>query len=252
MEVSLPAAAAGETLDRLAGEWWIYQLERGHRYSTDDVLLAWTASRARPAARRVLDLGAGVGSVGLMTLLKLSPATRLTCVEILPKSVALLRKTVAANGLGERVDIRPGDLRDGELLGPKERFELITANPPYLPPERALRSPQPQRAAARLTLAGDIFDFCRAAARCLEPDGRFCFCHAAADPRPEAAIAAVELGVLSRQEVIFRSGRPPAIALFACGWTGERRDPDPLTVRDADGRRTAAYRAVRRELLIEE
>jgi tRNA1(Val) A37 N6-methylase TrmN6 len=245
------APGPGETLDRLAAEWWIFQLERGHRYSTDDVLVAWIAGRALPAARRVLDLGAGVGSVGLMTLLRVDPRAHLTSVEIQSRSIELLRKTIAFNGLGERVRIRAGDLRDPSLLAADERFDLIVANPPYLPARDALRSPHPQRAAARLEINGDVFDFCRAVQSQLAPDGRFCFCHGADDPRPERAVARAGLALLERRQVVFRAGQPPAIALFVCGREGRRRDPEALTVRGADGRRTPEYRAVRREMLIE-
>ena len=82
-----------ETLDRLSGDWWIFQLRRGHRYATDDVLTAWAAVTARPEAKRVLDLGAGVGSVGLMALRVLAPDARLTSVEVLEESAALLART---------------------------------------------------------------------------------------------------------------------------------------------------------------
>ena len=56
------------TLDILAGDWRIFQLRAGHRFSADDLLTAWTAVRANPTARQVLDLGAGIGSVGLLAL----------------------------------------------------------------------------------------------------------------------------------------------------------------------------------------
>ena len=69
-----------ETLDHLAGDWRIYQLKGGHRFSADDVLTAWTAARARPQAKQLLDLGSGLGSVGLLTLWRL-PEARLTGVE---------------------------------------------------------------------------------------------------------------------------------------------------------------------------
>jgi tRNA1(Val) A37 N6-methylase TrmN6 len=56
--------------DSLAGGWRIYQLRRGHRFSADDLLTAWAAVEARPEARTLLDLGAGIGSVGLVSLAK--------------------------------------------------------------------------------------------------------------------------------------------------------------------------------------
>jgi tRNA1(Val) A37 N6-methylase TrmN6 len=255
-ETPQPVFAGEEvTLDRLAGDWWIYQLRRGHRYATDDVLTAWTAVRARPGALRLLDLGAGVGSVGLMTLQHMPPAAQLTSVEVLAVSAALLEKTVAHNGLQDRVEIFEGDLRQIDLRGSEGAqeggFDLITANPPYLPAEASLQPGHPQRASARLELHGDVFDYCRCAARHLTPGGRFCFCHAAADPRSAQAVAASGLQILARQEVRFRADRPPSIALFICGREGAHADPAPLSVRDPDGARTAAFRAVRREMWIE-
>lgn len=247
---------AEQTLDRLAGDWWIFQLRRGHRYATDDLLTAWTAGRAHPRARQLLDLGAGVGSVGLLTLMQMSREARLTALELQQISVDLLRKTVELNGLGHRVRVVQADLRAPAALGQDARFELITANPPYLPVHSALHSPHPQRAAARLELNGDVFDYCQAAARLLAPRGRFCFCHAAADERPEQAVDRAGLSILTRQDVVFRQGRPPTIALFTCALPcalqqGARQDLPPLIVRHAAGPRTAAYREVRRALNIE-
>jgi tRNA1(Val) A37 N6-methylase TrmN6 len=251
MAAADPRPAAGETLDRLAGDWRIFQLARGHRWATDDALVAWTATRARPDALRLLDLGSGVGSVGLLALLHAPPDAYLTSIEVLDASVALQRKTVAYNRLEERVDVRLGDLRYSEVLGDTDGFDIITANPPYLPERAARRSPNQHRAAARLELHGDVFDYCRAAGRWLAPSGRFCFCHSSADARPERAVAAAGLALLCRQEVVFRAGKPPTIALFTCGWNGERCDLPPITVRTREGERTGEYRAVRRALRIE-
>jgi len=252
-----PEPGPGETLDRLGGEWRVFQLERGHRYATDDVLVAWTGLRARPDARRLLDLGSGVGSVGLLALLRMAPAARLVSVEVQEVSAALMRKTVAFNGLDERVDVIHGDLRDAARYVGTGPFDLVLANPPYLPPERAKASPNPQRAGARLELRGDVFDYCAAAARALAPDGRLCFCHAARDPRPERAIEASGLALLARQDVVFRHGRPPMIALYTCGrgcglGGSEATVLPTLEVRVADGGRSEAYASVRRELLIED
>ena len=54
------------TVDRLCGEWWISQLRRGHRFSTDDMLIAYVASGLRPETMLQLDLGAALkqGGVG--------------------------------------------------------------------------------------------------------------------------------------------------------------------------------------------
>ena len=249
MAVILISVTGRATLSRLAGEWWIHQLADGHRYATDDVLVAWEGVRARPDARTVLDLGAGVGSVGLMALNRL-PAARLVAVEVQAVSVELLRRTVAHNRLDGRVEVRHGDLRDPGVLPPDERYDLILANPPYLPLRSGWPPRHPQKAAARFELNGDVFDYCTVAAARLAPGGRFCFCHAARDPRPGRAVAASGLALLSRREVIFREGRPPHLALFLCAREGQRADLPPLTVRTASGRRTPEYLAVLREMEI--
>ncbi len=238
-----------ETLDRLAGDWWIWQLRRGHRYSTDDVLLAWTGLQAKPDASRVLDLGAGVGSVGLMSLLRLGAEATLTSVEVQEVSAALLRKTVEHNALSARVTVVRQDLR--EFTASPEPYDLILANPPYLPPGNALRSPHPQRAAARMELHGDVFDYCRVAASQLAESGRFCLSHGANDPRPEQAIAESGLKLLARREILFHADQKPTIAIFVCGRTGAKEPSQAIVVRDGNGNRTDEYTQVRRDMWID-
>lgn len=245
------ALRPGETLDRLSGAWWILQLARGHRYAADDVLTAAAGLEAAPGALRVLELCAGLGSVGLMVLQRLAPEARLVTLEVQQVSHALQRRTIALNDLTGRVVPLLGDLREPEHLASQAPFDLILANPPYLPPRSATPSPHPQRAAARLELHGDVFDLCRAVAPHLAPAGRFCLCYSARDPRPERAIAAAGLSLLARQDVRFRHDQPPMIALFTCAWQGERSDPPEISLRGPDGAWTEAWRRVRRRLEIE-
>lgn len=233
-----------ETCDHLAGDWRIYQLKHGHRFSADDLLTAWTAARCSPSALRLLDLGCGIGSVGLLTLWKLPSAASLTGVEVQQVSLELARRTVAYNGLEHRVRLHHHDLREFQY---PERFPLITGSPPYFPEGTALRSPHPQRAAARLELHGDVFDYCRAAARHLEPQGRFVFVHAAGDPRPERAIEQAGLRLLRRQDVHVRPGKA-LIALFTCGPSGVRQEARPFLIRDERNRWTDEYLEMRREM----
>src|ERR671919_2211189 len=87
------------TLDLLAGDWRIFQLRHGYRFSTDDLLTAWAAVQVKPEARRLLDLGAGIGSVGLLALWKLSAEAHLTMVEVQVVSHTLACRTVLYNGL---------------------------------------------------------------------------------------------------------------------------------------------------------
>ena len=76
-----PPPEAGESLDQLTQDWWVYQLKREHRFSTDDVVTAWTAGTARPDARALVDIGAGIGSVGHMTLHFMGPEAKSIFVD---------------------------------------------------------------------------------------------------------------------------------------------------------------------------
>ncbi|MBN1336528.1 MAG: methyltransferase [Deltaproteobacteria bacterium] len=245
----------GATLDRLAADRWIFQPRKGQRWSTDDLLLAWTGVETRPQARDVLDLGAGTGAVGLLALVALGPAARLTAVEIQSRSAALLRRTVALQGWEDRVEVREGDLRDPAVLGGRSGFDLVLANPPYLPAGRATASGIAARARARLELDGEVADWCLAAARVLASRGAFCLAFSASDPRPEAAARAAGLACRSRRPVVFRAGQPPALMLYGFerdeGSEGPVEVHPPLEVRDARGGRTEALRAVRRAMCVE-
>ena len=119
-----------ESLDHLVNGWKIFQLKRGHRFSTDDLAAAWRATEAYPGAERVLDIGSGIGTVGLVSLHRLGPAARLTTVEAQKVSFDLQCRSIEYNGLSDRVTPNHGDLRDREILPAGSSFDLITGSPP--------------------------------------------------------------------------------------------------------------------------
>src|SRR5688500_6109439 len=105
------------TEDHLTLGWKILQRKHGHRHSTDDLLTGWyAAEKTSRERRRLLDLGAGIGSVGLLLLWR-SPDARLTCIEAQEVSFGLLENNIARNGLGDRVRALHGDLRHARLAG---------------------------------------------------------------------------------------------------------------------------------------
>ena len=119
------------TLDALTGRWSILQRKRGHRHSTDDVLTAYYALCHGPrATRAALDLGTGIGTVGLLTLHGLGDEAELTCVEAQELSYALLLENVALNGLEARVHPTHGDLRAVRF---ERRLSLIHISEPTRP-----------------------------------------------------------------------------------------------------------------------
>jgi release factor glutamine methyltransferase len=91
-----------------------------------EVARALRADRAAPC--RVLDLCTGSGAIAL-ALAKELPAARVVATEISPAAAAIARTNAERNAVADRVDVRDGDLF---APVPGERFDLITANPPYV------------------------------------------------------------------------------------------------------------------------
>ena len=205
---------AGETLDAISGHFRIYQLKDGHRFSTDDVLTAWYGSTWVPAAHSVLDLGSGIGSVGMIAAWRL-PGARFVTVEAQAESVGLARRSCRYNGLDDRYEIREGDFRDGGVLRETERFDLVLGSPPYFPLGTGIHGDHPQKVACRFELRGDIGDYATVAGSHLAGGGFFaCVFPEEQRPRLEAGAAAAGLVVVRRRPVVFRDGESPLITLF--------------------------------------
>jgi tRNA1(Val) A37 N6-methylase TrmN6 len=231
-----------------AAGWLIAQRLKGHRHSADDVLTAWYALQVSPPVAEHLDLGTGIGTVGLLTLWGMGAEARLTCVEAQETSHRLLQANVGFNGLRQRVDCSLGDLRE---LALQRKFPLITGSPPYFPPGSGVIPQDSQKAHARFELRGDVGDYAKAAVRHLAPGGWFVVCFPS--PQKQRAldgIAASGLRVVRLRDVIPRETLPPLFTLFACrqpqDCDGGAVVENPLTIRHADGRLTGEMAAVRR------
>ena len=244
---------AGESLDALSGHFRIYQLRRGHRFSTDDVLTAWYGTTWVPSAAAVLDLGSGIGSVGMIAAWRL-PGARFVTVEAQEESVRLARKSAAYNGLEPRYDIRVGDFREPGVLRQGERFDLVLGSPPYFPPGTGVEGDHPQKVACRFELRGDIGDYARIAAAHLAPGGLFaCVFPEEQRARVEAAARAASLAIIRRRPIVFREGEAPLVTLFAMTRALDLpehvRDrtwvEPPLVIRAADGSVHPEYMAVK-------
>ncbi|PYQ27733.1 MAG: SAM-dependent methyltransferase [Acidobacteria bacterium] len=241
----------GESLDVISGSYRIFQYERGHRYSTDDVLTAWYGSTYAPRVARAADLGSGIGSVALICAWRLPGATFCT-VEAQDISIRLARKTIRYNGLESRFTLYHGDLRDPSILANEEPFDLVTGSPPYFPSGTATEPGHPQAVPARMEVRGGVEDYARAAARILAPGGLFAFVFPVVqDARALNAIDDAGLTLIRRRDIIFKDGEPPLIAVFAAS---RREDipvqyhpliEPPLTIRHRDRSTDPEYSAIR-------
>lgn len=234
------------TVDGLTAHWSIFQRKKGHRHSTDDLLTAWYALTkcAAPVIESHLDLGTGIGTVGLLVLAGRPPEARLTCIEAQDVSYGFLRENLRANGVDARVEAIHGDLRE---LALDQRFALVTGSPPYFDVTAGIVPADTQKAHARFELRGDVGDYARAAKRHLEPDGLFVFCFPwQQKARALRLVRGEGFAIVAHRDVIPREGLTPLFSLFACrlGEHVEHEEP-PFVVRRTDGAHTPAMHAVR-------
>ena len=247
--------AATETLDAISGHFRLFQLRDGHRFSTDDILTAWYGTSWCPTARTALDLGSGLGTVGMICAWRL-PGTKFVTIEAQTDSVALAGKSARYNGINDRYEIREGDFRAPEILRAEEQFDLITGSPPYFPQGAGVESEHPQKLACRFELRGTIADYCATAARHLAPGGFFAcvFPHEPAQlARVEAGARAAGLVIVRKRPVVFREGDPALVGLFGLmraddlpeGFRGQTWTEPDLIIRKRDGKIHPEYSAVK-------
>ena len=236
----------GETLDGLCGRWRIFQLAKGNRFSTDDLVTAWYGTSWCPRAGRIADLGSGIGSVALLAAWR-CPGAEVHTVEAQEESLRLARRSIAYNGQEHRMFPRLGDLRDPDLFTGEAPFDLVLGTPPYWPEGHRLPAAHPQSIPARLEVRGGIADYAQAAARLLAPGGLFA-CVFPNDQRPRALAALAEAGLLClhRREFVFKEGEPYGLDVFAAtrrqdlpeGFEDRAQCPEveaPVLIRRSDG-----------------
>jgi tRNA1(Val) A37 N6-methylase TrmN6 len=270
-----------ETLDALSGHFRLFQLREGHRFSTDDILTAWYGTSWCPTARTALDLGSGIGTVGMVCAWRL-PGARFVTVEAQPESVALARKSARYNGLSDRYEIpggrfsrgarerNPGRLNPTPTKNSRTRLSALLLKrfarrrairahhrqPPYFPPDTGVKSEHPQLA-CRFELRGTVADCCATVAKHLLPGGFF----ACVFPNEAAQLARMESGardaglvIVRKRPVVFSEGEPPrSVALFGLmraddlpDWfRGQTWEEPPLIIRTRDGKIHPEYSAVK-------
>ncbi len=152
----------------------IIQKSAGFRFGMDAVLLSGFA-RVRPG-ERVLDLGTGTGVIPILLEAK-TQGGHFTGLEILADMADMAARSVACNGLREKIHIVRGDLREAGRLFGAASFDVVTSNPPYMDGGRGLMSPAAARAAARHEILCTFEDVARETAKVLKTGGRFYLVH---------------------------------------------------------------------------
>jgi tRNA1(Val) A37 N6-methylase TrmN6 len=242
------------TVDQwLGGRLALVQPRGGHRVGTDAALLA--AAAGNPEGR-IVDVGAGVGAVGL-ALTQRSERAFADLVEVDPDLARLAAINAARNGLQARVHVlrldilKPAERREAGLAG--EMADCVVTNPPFFESGAVRASPDRSRAKAHVlppTEGGGaaLEAWIRASLSLLKPGGRFLMIH-----RPDALAAILaatgrRLGALALLPV-HPSASASAHRLLIAGVKGSRaplRIAPPLILHGPDGRLIAEADAIHR------
>ena len=223
----------------LGGRVRLLQPRRGYRVAVDAVLLA--AAVDATAGQRVLDLGAGVGAVGLCLAMRM-PGISVTGIELQPAFAELAERNARLNGVEDRVSTLVHDLARA-LPGNLGAFDHVATNPPYLSAAVADPSPDAGKAVATVESSADLARWLAVAAAALKPEGTLTLIHRS-DRLEEIATLLAQLGWGD----IAIKALPPAARVLVRARKGApaRRHAPPLRLHREEGGYTEAAEAILR------
>lgn len=168
----------GERLDDLIrGGLKIIQAPSAFCFSMDPVLLSNFAMVKK--GDRVVDLCTGTGVIPLLLSTR-AELDKIVGVEIQETSVERAQRSIIGNGLADLINVVHGDVREADKLLGVGGFDLITANPPYLPVGRGSQNQTGEITIARHEVMCSLRDVVRSASRLVKFGGRVAMVH-----RPE-------------------------------------------------------------------
>lgn len=170
-EILLP----GERLDELhRNGYQIIQNQEKFCFGMDAVLLSGFA-RVKPG-EKAIDLGTGTGIIPILLEAK-TAGEHFTGLEIQSESADMARRSVAWNGLWDKIEIVTGDIKDASERFGASSFDVVTCNPPYMTEHHGLKNPNDAKAIARHELLCTLEDVITQTAKLLRPQGRCYFVH---------------------------------------------------------------------------
>ncbi len=226
-----PQVAASEAVTEdvfLGDQLTIRQPSKGYRAGIDAVLLSATV---RSGEGPVLDVGSGVGTVGLCAAVR-CPDVRVVLVERQADLAALAQSNIDLNNLTTRVSVIAADI--GEPLPaaaarqlPADTFGHVLANPPFHADGTGTQSLNVFKALSHSMAAEDIETWSRFMARMAMPGGRATMIHKA-DALPRILKSFENrFGALTILPIHPRDGAP-AIRVIVDGIKGSRA---PLVIK---------------------
>jgi tRNA1(Val) A37 N6-methylase TrmN6 len=175
----------------LGGTVELRQPIAGYRAGLDAVLLAAAVPESKKSdSVRLLDVGAGVGTVGLCAAARLA-SIDVTLVEKSPQLCHLAEDNIAANRLEARVCVIESDITKNNSIDHRladNSFDVTVSNPPFYDASRHRQSPHALKAASHAMPDAGLDGWLRFMARMTKSGGTAIVIHRA-DLLPELLAA---------------------------------------------------------------
>lgn len=171
----------------------IYQNKNGYRFSVDALLLFSFINL--PRVKKIADLGAGSGIIGILLAKKYQDA-EVALIELQKSLARLAEKNIVLNNLDDRVKVIKANLKEfgvkslelknsnsselqthnSELITPNS-FDLVVSNPPFRKVKTGRLSIGHEKAIARHEIKLSLKDMVTAGSTLLKHHGRLCIIH---------------------------------------------------------------------------
>ncbi len=162
----------GERIDDLQlNDLHIIQSEKGFRFGMDAVILSDFA-RVRPR-EHVVDMGTGTGILPILMSAQRADAV-FSAFELQPDMADMAARSVALNGLEERIRIYAEDMRQAAGIIGYGCAHLVTCNPPYGKQGSTLKNNSESVTIARHEEETTIDEWTASCAAVLRNMGRLC------------------------------------------------------------------------------
>ncbi|MDR2802285.1 MAG: tRNA1(Val) (adenine(37)-N6)-methyltransferase [Prevotellaceae bacterium] len=217
----------------------VAQQSAAMKVNTDGVLLGAWADAAN--ARRILDVGTGVGVIALM-LAQRNAAARIDAVEIDERSAQLARENVQNSPWSDRITVYGQSFQSFAAQG-GARYDLVVSNPPYF--VNALLPPSEARTLARH--AGELphEELLSGAKKILQSGGALCVVLPLSEGTAFIERAAAHRLFCLRQTTVYsKAGKPPKRLLLHFSDASASAAKDTLVIHQDGGGYTPKYKTI--------
>ena len=242
-----------EEIDTLKNGYKIIQDTERFQFGIDAVLLADYASGSLHEGDSVIDLGTGTGIIPLLMAgraLNQSKAVlsaSFTGLEVQKESADMAARSVALNGLEDRIKIVNGDLKKTGELFARHSFNMVTCNPPYMIDEHGRANELDAKTIARHEVLCTLEDVVATADDLLATHGKFFMIHRPFRlPEIFSALEKHKMEMKRMRLIHPFADKEPNMVLIEARKNAKRRltiEP-PLVVRDDNGIYTAEIRQI--------